>query len=67
MDPSVQGLPCECALSIRDLGNPDYERARLHSRGDPEVFEDQPDGSAQGGVVITLQLELTPHLEELPL
>ena len=54
MDPSVQGLPCECALSIRDLGNPDYERAHLHSRGDPEVIEDQPNGSMQGVMVVTL-------------
>ena len=67
MDASVQGLPCECTRRIRDLGNPDCERARLHGQGDPEVVEDQPDGSAQGVMVVALQLELTPHLGELPL
>ena len=67
MDASVQGLPCERASLIWDLGNLNCERARLHGRGDPKVIEDQPDGSAQGLVVVALRLELTPHLGELPL
>ena len=67
MDTSVQSLPCERARSIQDLGNPDCERAHLHGRGDPEVVENQPEGSAQGVVVVALRLELTPHLGELPL
>ena len=67
MDAGVHGLPCERARLIWDLGNPDYERARLHGRGDLEIVEDQPDGSAQGVMVIALRLELTPHLGELPL
>ena len=54
MDADVQGLPCERARLIWDLGNPDYERARLHGGGDPEVIKDQPDGSAQGVMVIAL-------------
>jgi len=64
MDTGVQGLPSECARPIQDLGNPYYERARLHGRGDPKVIEDQPNSSAQGVVVVALQLELTPHLGE---
>ena len=62
MDAGVQGIPCECACPIWDLGNSDYERACLHGRGDPEVIENQPDGSVQGVVVVALRLELTSHL-----
>ena len=54
MDVGVQGLPCECACPIYNLGNLNYERARLHGWGDPEVIEDQPDGSAQDFMVIAL-------------
>ena len=67
MDASVQGLPCEHMCPIWDLGNPGYEQAHHHGRGDPVVIEDQPDGSMQGVVVVALPLELTPHLGELPL
>ena len=45
MDAGVQGLPYERARPIQDLGNSDYERAHLHGRGNPEVIEDQPNGS----------------------
>ena len=54
MDTDVQGLPYKHVRPIRDLGNPNYERAHLHGWGDPEVVEDQPDGSAQGVVVVSL-------------
>ena len=67
MDADVQGLPSECTRLIRDLGHPDCERARLHGQGDPNVIEDQPDGNAQGIMVVALRLELTPHLRALPL
>ena len=56
MNAGVQGLPCERARLIQDLGNPDSERARLHGWGDLEVIEDQSNGSAQGIVVVAFRL-----------